>query len=238
MTRTLILATRNTHKTREIRAVLGEDMRCLTLADFPNAPVVKEDAPTFAGNAAKKAVRFAEWLADARAAGASVTPPLDLAGAFVLADDSGLEVDALSGAPGVYSARFAASETGAAGNSTDEANNAKLLRLLANVPSAKRTARFRCVLALAPVVAAEPAGSSPVCYSSEAELRAELFDGACEGAIDLCPRGSGGFGYDPLFIPNGYHQSFAELGDDFKNQFSHRARALAKLGLRFAGIPK
>ena len=152
--------------------------------------------------------------------------------AFVLADDSGLEVDALDGAPGVHSARFAAAERLNSGNTSDGENNAKLLRLLEQVPEAKRTARFRCVLALTPVLRAADTNASPVCAADELELSTEVFDGSCEGRIGFGPRGRGGFGYDPLFIPEGRTESFAELGEDIKNQSSHRARALAKLRAR------
>jgi XTP/dITP diphosphohydrolase len=158
-----------------------------------------------------------------------LNPPL-----FTLADDSGLEVDALSGAPGVLSARFAALD--AAANSSDAENNAKLLRLLANVPLEKRTARFRCALALTPVLESCLANASPVCAADECELQTELFDGACEGRIGFVPSGQGGFGYDPLFIPDGLQQTFAELGEDVKNRMSHRAKALAKLRERLQKI--
>lgn len=221
--KTLLIATRNRHKVQEIQTILGADFRCLTLDDFPGAPGVVEDADTFAGNATKKAVTLAEWLAR----------QVPLAGSqqdwLVLADDSGLEVDALNGAPGVHSARFAAMDSGADGNSPDPDNNAKLLRLLRDVPPEQRSARFRCVIAITPVPEALPESSSPVCLTTEAELRTRTFDGACEGRIDASPRGGGGFGYDPLFIPAGYDLSFAELGEDVKNRLSHRAQALAKL---------
>jgi XTP/dITP diphosphohydrolase len=146
----------------------------------------------------------------------------------VLADDSGLEVDALNGAPGVHSARFAAVDALQDGNTPDADNNAKLLRLLRDVPAETRTARFRCVLALTPVVSEPVASASPVCYAGEAP-QTQIFDGACEGRIDFAPSGHGGFGYDPLFIPNGYKQSFAELGASVKDRISHRAQALGKL---------
>jgi XTP/dITP diphosphohydrolase len=155
---------------------------------------------------------------------------------FVLADDSGLEVDFLKGAPGVHSARFAALDTGQAENSTSEANNTKLLRLLAGVPSAQRSARFRCVLALVPILASAAENVSPVCYADEMELRTELFEGTCEGRIGFEARGERGFGYDPLFIPEGYQQTFAELGDLEKNQLSHRAHALASLSRRLGTL--
>jgi XTP/dITP diphosphohydrolase len=149
--------------------------------------------------------------------------------AFVLADDSGLEVDALNGAPGVHSARFAAINAPAAGNSSDADNNAKLLRLLKDIPTEKRTARFRCVIALTPVLIEEQGNASPVCLADEHELQTELFGGACEGRISFTPSGAKGFGYDPLFVPNGFQQSFAELGEEVKNQISHRAKALEML---------
>jgi XTP/dITP diphosphohydrolase len=221
---TLLIATRNAHKVEEIRAILGEGFRCLTLNDFPNAPEVVEDTGTFAGNATKKAVELAKWAA---ASGTRRAITLAQRVTFVLADDSGLEVDALGGEPGVHSARFAALDTGESGNSPTAANNAKLLRLLKGVPGEKRTARFRCVIALAPVAEAESRAASPTCYAEEAELGTRLFEGTCEGRIGLEPRGKGGFGYDPLFTPEGYEQTFAELGEAVKNGLSHRARALA-----------
>ena len=217
---TLFIATRNRHKVGEIGAILGPRFRLLTLNDFPAAPKVVEDADTFAGNAMKKAVELAKWLADS-----SLVIPLSPL--FVLADDSGLEVDALDGAPGVHSARFAAMDSGRLDNSSDADNNAKLLRLLKNVPPEKRSARFHCVLALAAVPAGRIEVASPVCYADESEP--QTFDGVCEGRIVFEPRGTNGFGYDPLFVPGGYEQTFAELGEEAKNQLSHRARALAKL---------
>jgi XTP/dITP diphosphohydrolase len=217
---TFVIATRNRHKVGEIAAVLGPDFRYLTLAALPGAPAVIEDAPTFAGNAAKKAVALARWLAG--------RPPA-WERTFVLADDSGLEVDALGGAPGVLSARFAAMDAGQTGNSTDAENNAKLLRLLAGVPPERRTARFRCAIAVAPVSAPVREPSSPVCYADEIELATRVFEGACEGRILLSPRGGHGFGYDPLFQPDGFDRTFAELGEAVKNGISHRARALVQL---------
>src|SRR4051812_38524954 len=125
---TFLIATRNAHKVGEIRGILGNEFRYLTLDDFPAAPKVVEDAPTFAGNATKKAVELAQWLSVSR------HPTLDPHRLFVLADDSGLEVDALDGAPGVHSARFAALASGKPGNSPDADNTARLLRLLKDVP--------------------------------------------------------------------------------------------------------
>lgn len=218
---TLLIATRNAHKVGEIQAILGNGFRCRTLDDFPGAPKVVEDAQTFAGNATKKAVELAKWVSGKYPSANFPTPAPD----FVLADDSGLEVDALNGAPGVHSARFAALDKNE--NSPDAANNAKLLRLLKNVPVEKRAARFRCAIALVPVSPGWVESASPVCYADEFEP--QIFDGTCEGRIQLSSAGQGGFGYDPLFVPDGFSESFAELGEATKNQISHRARALAKL---------
>jgi len=217
---TIVIATCNAHKTGEIRAILGGSFQFLTLNDFPAAPKVVEDAGTFAGNATKKAVGLAKWLA--RIPNSEFRIPN-----FVLADDSGLEVDALNGAPGVHSARFAALDSAKSGNTPDADNNAKLLRLLQDVPLEKRAARFRCVIALVGVPEGRTEVASPVCYADEFEPR--TFDGVCEGRIIFAPRGKDGFGYDPLFVPAGCEQTFAELGEDVKNQLSHRAKALAKL---------
>jgi XTP/dITP diphosphohydrolase len=217
---TILIATRNRHKVEEIRAILGTQFLYLTLNDFPGAPKVEEDADTFAGNALKKAKTLAQWLAQARQPGGN-----HLRQGFVLADDSGLEVDALDGAPGVHSARFASLDQ--AENSSDVANNARLLELIKAVPSEKRTARFRCVLAWVPVRDAGLENTSRVCCAPGPEH--QTFDGACEGRIMDHPSGIGGFGYDPLFVPTGYSQSFAELGEEVKNRLSHRARALEKL---------
>lgn len=212
---TLLIATRNTHKVGEIHAILGAEFRCLTLKEFPDAPPVIEDAATFAGNATKKAVELVRWLTAISHPASSIQ--------FVLADDSGLEVDALNGAPGVHSARFAALDK--TENSKDADNNAKLLRLLKDVPLEKRTARFRCVIAL---VLFHPPSSI---------FHPHIFDGTCEGRIQFTASGHGGFGYDPLFEPVGFTQSFAELGEDVKNQLSHRAKALAKLKTYFSKLP-
>ncbi|HEY5346200.1 MAG TPA: non-canonical purine NTP pyrophosphatase [Verrucomicrobiae bacterium] len=225
---TLLIATRNAHKVGEIQAILGTQFRCLTLKEFPAAPAVIEDAETFSGNATKKAVELAQWLADN-----SKLKTQNLKLNFVLADDSGLEVDALNGAPGVHSARFAALDKSE--NSKDADNNAKLLRLLKDVPPEKRTARFRCVIALVPVPCGKIASASPVCFADEFE--AQIFDGACEGQIQFAASGQGGFGYDPLFVPEGFTQSFAELGENVKNKLSHRAHALAKLKNYFSKLP-
>jgi len=230
----LLIATRNAHKAREIRQVLPAGFHFFTLDDFPGAPAVVEDGATFAANAAKKAAALADWLATTpqlipgRAAlpRRPRIPPF-----YILADDSGLEVDALNGAPGVHSARFAALDTGAAANSSDPANNAKLLRLLEGVPPACRTARFRCVLALRTL---SPPAQSPSSHPSHqspptAQPPPLLFEAVCSRRISLHPAGACGFGYDPLFIPDGRTESFAELGESVKNTLSHRALALKKL---------
>lgn len=131
---------------------------------------------------------------------------MDAAGIDAIADDSGLVVDALDGAPGVYSARFAGE------HASDSENNAKLLKLLENVPDDRRTARFVCVITL--------------CRTDGTVITAR---GECSGRILRSQRGEGGFGYDPLFVPDGYEETFAELSGEQKNRISHRARALAAL---------
>jgi XTP/dITP diphosphohydrolase len=217
---TILIATRNEHKVGEIRAILGGQFHYLTLKDFPDAPAVIEDADTFAGNAMKKATELARRLGEQNSKFKIQNLKL-----FVLADDSGLEVDALNGAPSVHSARFAALDSGAEGNSKDADNNAKLLLLLKDVPLKNRIGRFRCVIAL-------------VELNSKLETRnSKLFDGTCEGRIEFALHGAGGFGYDPLFVPDGFEKSFAELGDETKNQISHRAKALAKLKDYFTNNP-
>lgn len=215
----LLIATRNAHKVGEIRFILGDGFKFQTLADFVGSPQVVEDAPTFEGNARKKAEEIVRWLAGTESATRNPMPT------FVLADDSGLEVDALDGAPGVHSARFAALDTASPGNSKDDENNAKLLRLLADIPSLQRRARFRCVIALTRVAAAG------------GELETQIFDGACEGQIGFDPHGRGGFGYDPLFFPLGSEKSFAQLPRERKNELSHRGQALKKLKKFFKAKP-
>ena len=198
----MVIASGNTHKAEEIQALLGDDFECRALKDYPDAPEVEEDAATFAGNAVKKALSLIDWLKHHE----------DFAEGWVLADDSGLEVDALDGAPGVRSARYASGTT--EGNSPDEANNAKLLAELNDKPAHQRTARFRCVLALA---------------RAGAYGQPELFEGACEGYIAEAPAGSEGFGYDPLFVPENFVDTFGTLGAEIKGMLSHRAAALRKL---------
>ena len=227
----LIIATRNAHKVQEIRSILGESYQYLTLLDWPQAPLIVEDGETFAANAQKKALTLATWIARSRPSVLSTRLPihgLDDAG-FVFADDSGLEVDNLNGAPGIHSARFAALDNDASVNAPDTANNAKLLRLLKSVPLEQRTARFRCVIALAPIEISHVQRGETGAISHALTATVSLFEGVCEGRIGECPLGQGGFGYDPLFIPQGYSQTLAELGPEVKNQISHRARALAQL---------
>ncbi len=220
----LYIATRNLHKVAEIRAILGAGFRCESLTGFSTAPEVVEDARSFTGNATKKAVELAKWQSDPLLSKQKTTNNPEPA--FVLADDSGLEVDALGGAPGVHSARFAALDTGQVGNSSAEDNNAKLLRLMDGVPPEKRTARFKCVLALTPLLPKRAVTSSPVCEADEFEIQTLVFEGVCAGTLGSQLVGKGGFGYDPLFFPTGYEQTFGELSEEVKNGLSHRARAL------------
>lgn len=192
--RPLVFATRNRGKLVELRQLLpGIDVLSIdeaTARTGTTIPEVDEDADTFEGNAIKKAREVS------RATGLPA-----------LADDSGLEVDALGGAPGVYSARYAGEGAG------DAANNAKLLAALADVPAPLRTARFRAVLALADV--AGPLGAETITAA-----------GVCEGVLLGELRGTGGFGYDPLFVIPELGQTFAELGVDTKGERSHRAHAM------------
>ena len=183
----LLIATRNRKKKAELSEILAEwDVNLVSLEELEGIPEVDEDGATFTANALKKARTMAE-----------------ISGLITLADDSGLMVDALGGAPGIFSARFAGP------GCSDADNNAKLLSLLHEVPEAARTARFVCVIAVA-----IPGGE------------AETVKGICEGRIIASPRGQKGFGYDPLFIPAGFTSTFAELGEETKNQISHRGRAL------------
>jgi len=207
---TLLIATRNAHKVGEIQAILGDRFRFLTLNDFPGAPAVIEDADTFAGNATKKAVELARWLT-----GKSINHQPSTIN-FVLADDSGLEVDALNGAPGVRSARFAAdsglTDSPDANDNTDVWNNIVLLQKLDGIPADRRTARYRCVLAAA--------RDGEVLFTSE---------GAVDGTILEAPHGTGGFGYDPLFYLPELDQTMADLDISVKFALSHRGLAFAEL---------
>lgn len=187
----LVIATHNTHKTEEFRALLGSDWQVEDLTAHPQLPAPEEDGHTFEDNAAIKA------LATSRALGADV---------LVVADDSGLEVDALDGRPGIRSARYAGPGAG------DGGNLRKVLDELDGVRGKARTARFRCVLVLA-------RGGEKIA----------AFSGAVEGIMANEPKGAGGFGYDPAFIPDGFCKTFGQLPAGVKNQLSHRARALAGL---------
>ena len=189
----LLLATNNAHKAREIREILADSFsEVLTMRDAGISFEVEEDGTTFAENALKKAIETLAFVGDRFDA--------------VLADDSGLCVDALNGAPGVYSARF----SGEAHN--DAANNAHLMELLSDVPDAQRTARFCCCVALA---------------RRDAEPIVVL--GEVEGTILREARGDNGFGYDPYFFYAPLQKSFAQLSAEEKNAVSHRKRALLKL---------
>ena len=185
----LVLATQNQGKVKELKALLGEAYKVYSLADYPGLPEVVEDGATFAENALKKARAAAVFTQK-----------------VALADDSGLEVDLLGGAPGVHSARFAGEEK------DDQKNNQRLLKDLAGLALEQRTARFRCVIAIA-----SPKGE-----------KYDVAHGTCEGLIGFEPKGTGGFGYDPLFIVPEYQQTFAELGPAVKNKISHRGRALVE----------
>ncbi|HXP35661.1 MAG TPA: RdgB/HAM1 family non-canonical purine NTP pyrophosphatase [Chthoniobacterales bacterium] len=192
----LLLATHNAHKTREIQRILGENFAVRNLSKHPEISKPLENGKTFEENAILKAIAASRKLLS-----------------LVLADDSGLEVDALDGAPGIYSARYA-------GNSAGDIENVdKLLTELRarNVAGEKRSAHFRCVIALA-----------------QNGNVLGLFEGVVEGNIVDPPRGSGGFGYDSVFQPTGFKQTFAEMPPELKNKISHRAQAIAALreGLR------
>jgi XTP/dITP diphosphohydrolase len=190
MEKTLVLATFNRHKAAEILAILPKlQLKVRTLADFPGAVPAVEDGDTLEENALKKALAAARFT-----------------GLPALADDTGLEVDALGGAPGVRSARYSGETASYA------QNNALLLASLAKVPAEKRSARFACVAALA-----LPSGVT-------ASAR-----GTLEGAIAAVPRGANGFGYDPLFLVGEGPLTLAELSEEAKNALSHRARAIAAI---------
>lgn len=181
----LLVATGNQHKFLEISAILAVPrLTCVSLSKLVGIPEVVESGSTFEANAIIKAVTLARF-----------------SGMWTLADDSGLEVDALNGAPGVYSARYAGEPT------DDGANNRKVMAAMNG--ELNRKARFRCAIALS-----DPNGV------------ARTVSGSCEGHLLIAPHGVGGFGYDPLFVPNGYDQTFAELSSEIKNKISHRGCAL------------
>lgn len=210
----IVFATNNLHKLEEIRQILGSSMEVVSLADIGCHADIPETADTLEGNALQKAQYV--W---------------DHYHMSVFADDTGLEVDALDGAPGVHSARYAEDT-----DHNSEANMEKLLRELNGKTS--RTAHFRTVIAL---LLAEDGNKAEAAKDEEAANGAEaakapcttpkehLFEGRVDGTIATEKRGTAGFGYDPLFVPDGYDQSFAQLGTDIKNTISHRARAVEKL---------
>jgi len=191
----LILATRNAHKTAEIRAMLGDRFEVLDVTAFPDLPEIAETGSTFLANARLKALGISRLI-----------------DGWVLADDSGLEVDALGGAPGVWSSSFGGQE----GNHA--LNNARLLAEMDG--KSARQARFRCTMVLA-----------------RNGLEMANFSGTVEGHICGSPCGQQGFGYDPLFIPDGFKQTFAELGAEVKNTLSHRFRALAQVVAYLGNCP-
>jgi len=189
----LVVATRNRHKTGEIRHILGPEFRVRDLGAHPELSEIRESGTSFEENAKLKALAASRQLP-----------------ALVIADDSGLEVDALGGAPGIYSARYAGA------NTTERDKIDKLLRQLERVGATDdRRARFRCVVALA----------------RNGDLLG-TFEGTVEGRIADEARGDSGFGYDPIFIPEGFEQTFGELPTEVKNTISHRAKAIRTLAVR------
>ena len=186
----IIIATRNRGKVREIRKALkGARLKIYSLEDFSNVPGIEEDGKTFAENALKKARFYARYF-----------------GKPAVADDSGLEVDALKGLPGVYSARYSGE------GASDQENNQKLLNEMEGIPPWKRGARFRCVMAMV-----SHGGNEAV------------VEGSCRGKIGTRGVGRKGFGYDPLFVLPQYGKTMAQLTVEEKNRVSHRGKALRKL---------
>ena len=196
--RSLLLGTRNPGKIHEIKLILGDvGVELHSLQEFSSVDVAEENAETYAENAIAKAQFYARAT-----------------GMLALADDSGLEVEALGGAPGVLSARYAGADA------SDADRRQLLLSELSKTGNENRRARFVCAIAIA---------------NSTGEVL-NVSEGICEGTITFAPRGDSGFGYDPLFIPDGYDKTFAELSDDVKNQISHRARALIELRSFFQSV--
>jgi len=189
MPKEIVIATRNEKKRKELQALLKSlRVRPLSLKAFDRIPKIKEDGKTFEANAVKKALtvsRFTDKL--------------------VLADDSGLEVEALGRRPGIYSARFSGKDA------TDTKNIRKLLRMMEDIPKSRRKARFRCCIAIA-----------------KKGVLLKVINGECKGVIGFEGKGRFGFGYDPVFITPRYGRTFAQLGTPFKNKISHRAKALKK----------
>lgn len=194
----LIVATRNAHKMREIEQILGSGLAVRDLTAYPEISEIAESGTSFEENARLKAIAVSRKLSG-----------------LVIADDSGLEVEVLGGAPGIHSARYAGTNAG------DKEKIAKLLTQLAkvNAKSDQRRARFRCVLAIA----------------RDGQVLA-TFEGVAEGKIAERPRGSHGFGYDPVFIPNGFEETFAQLPEAVKNDISHRAKAIRDLAAKLAAL--
>ncbi|MCX8494120.1 MAG: RdgB/HAM1 family non-canonical purine NTP pyrophosphatase [Chthoniobacterales bacterium] len=193
----ILLATRNKHKTQEIQTMLGEGVIVTDVTLHAHLPEIEETGITFEENSKLKAEGISRHVRG-----------------IVLADDSGLEVDALGKEPGIYSARYAGPEC------TDEANTALVLKKMKGLPDEVRTARFRCVLAVA-----------------ENGITLAVFDGTVEGVLAHEVRGEGGFGYDPIFMPliNGVcTQTFGELSSEIKHSMSHRSRALAQFRVWWA----
>lgn len=188
--RQIVIATRNKRKKKELEKILKDlKLKVLSIPELKiHIPRVIEDGKTFRQNAIKKALTFSRYVEG-----------------IVLADDSGLEVDALDGKPGIRSSRFARTKA------SDAENNIKLLKLMKNVPEAKRGATFVAVIAIA-----------------ENGNLLDTAEGKCKGHIGFSPEGKSGFGYDPVFTPRGYRMTFAQLGARVKNRISHRARALSK----------
>lgn len=198
--RTIVLASRNRKKTEEVAALLQPaGYVVIPVTDFPDVPEVVEDGTTFAENAAKKATQVACAINQ-----------------WVIGEDSGLTVDALKGAPGIYSARYSGAEA------TDESNNAKLIEELTDVPTDKRGAGYVCSIALS-----NPAGDVRIAV-----------EGTCRGRITTEPRGTGGFGYDPYFLIPEFHRTFGQLTALVKHRLSHRARAFAKFIPRLHSVSR
>ena len=197
----IVLATRNRKKAEEMKKIIEQwavpFVNIFTLNDFPECPDVEEDGNTFEENAIKKAVHASKCT-----------------GIIAIADDSGLEVDALNGAPGVFSARYAGE------SADDRANLEKLLKEMEHIPYEKRSARFVCCIAIASL------------------NEVKTFFGYVKGRIGTEPRGKKGFGYDPVFYPEGYDITFAEMSEEEKNAISHRYKALKELQKYLVSIYK
>lgn len=185
----IVIASTNKGKLKEIKKILSDlEVKILSLDNYTSIPSIIEDGQTFEANAIKKAKTISK-----------------VTGKVTLSDDSGIEVDFLNGAPGVKSARFGGDSL------TDTERNQRLLELLKKVPLSERSARFKCVIAIA---------------IPDGEIK--TVSGECEGFISFEPKGNQGFGYDPIFIPNGFSKTFGELGSKIKDKISHRAEALLK----------